>query len=342
MELRPDRLERQLAGEPLRPVYLVAGGEPLIVQECADAIRARAREEGYGEREVLDAEGSFDWNALTMGVASLSLFATRRLFDLRLPTGKPGKDGSEAIQAYCNNPPPDTVLLITAQDWSKSHAGKWSDAIARAGHVLPVWPVKPHELLEWLGKRLRQRGLVATPAAVAMLAERVEGNLLAAAQEIDKLALLSPGAQLDEDAMDRFVADSARFDVFKLVEAALAGDASRASRMLRALKAEGEQVPGLLPMLAMEVLRLGQLARVQADGGNVMNAMRDARIWESKQALYRRAIDRHPATRWEVFVGEAGRIDRIAKGRESGDAWLALERLLVTMAEPKARRLLAS
>jgi len=342
MELRPDRLERQLASEPLRPVYLVAGGEPLLVQEAADAIRARARAQGFNEREVLDAEGSFDWNALTMGVAALSLFATQRLFDLRLPTGKPGKDGSEAIQAYCANPPPDTVLLVTAQDWSKSHAGKWSEAIARAGHVVPVWPVKPHELLDWLGKRLHQRGLAASPAAVAMLAERVEGNLLAAAQEVDKLALLSPGTALDEDAMARFVADSARFDVFKLVESALAGDALRASRMLRALRAEGEQVPGLLPILAMEILRLGQLARVAADGGNVMSAMREARVWESKQALYRRAIDRHPAARWEIFVGEAGRIDRIAKGRDTGDAWLSLERLLVAMAEPKARRLLVS
>jgi DNA polymerase III subunit delta len=342
MELRPDRLERQLSSEPLRPVYLIAGGEPLLVQEAADAVRARARDEGYGEREVFDAEGSFDWDTLSMGLASLSLFSTRRLFDLRLPTGKPGKDGSAAIQAFCADPPPDTVLLITAQDWSKAHAGKWSEAIARVGHLVPVWPIKPHELGDWLGKRLRQRGLVATPAAVAMLAERVEGNLLAAAQEIDKLALLSPGAQLDEDAMARFVADSARFDVFKLVEAALAGDASRASRMLRALRAEGEQVPGLLPMLAMEVVRLSQLARVAAGGGNVMSAMRDARIWDSKQALYKRAIDRHPAARWELFVGEAGRVDRIAKGRESGDAWLAFERLLVTLAEPKARRLLVS
>ncbi|HMB55846.1 MAG TPA: DNA polymerase III subunit delta [Arenimonas sp.] len=342
MELRPDRFERQLAGEPLRPVYLIAGSEPLLVQECADALRAKARAEGFDEREVFDAEGSFDWNTLSMGMATLSLFATRRVFDLRLPTGKPGRDGAEAISAYCNNPPPDTVLLITAQDWSKSHAGKWSEAIARVGHVVPIWPVKPHELLEWLQKRLRLRGLVATPQATALLAERVEGNLLAAAQEIDKLALLAPGEQIDEAAMDRFVADSARFDVFKLVEAALAGDALRATRMLHALKAEGEQVPGLVPILAMEVLRLGQLARVQADGGNVMNAMREARIWENKQALYRRAIDRHPAPRWEVFVGETGRIDRIAKGRESGDAWLALERLLVAIAETRARRLLVS
>ena len=190
MELKPDRLERQLAGEPLRPVYLVAGGEPLLVQEAADAIRARAREEGYGEREVYDADNSFNWNTLTQGVASLSLFATRRLFDLRLPSGKPGKDGSEALREYCDKVPPDTVLLITAQEWSKAHAGKWSDAIAKVGHLVVVYPLKTHELGEWLQRRLRSRGLLATPDAVRRLADRVEGNLLAAAQEVDKLALL--------------------------------------------------------------------------------------------------------------------------------------------------------
>lgn len=347
MELRPDRLERQLAGETLKPVYLVAGSEPLLVLECADAIRRRAREEGYGEREVFDAEGSFDWNTLSMGLASLSLFATQRLFDLRLPTGKPGRDGSEAIQAYCQNPPPDTVLLIVAQDWSRAHAGKWSEAIAAAGHFVPVWPIKPHEQDEWLLKRLRSRGLAATPPALALLAERVEGNLLAAAQEIDKLALLlgSEGQPrkeaVDVAEMRALIADSSRFDVFGLIESALSGDVQRCVRMLHSLRREGEQVAGLMPMIARELLSVAALARVKDDGGNLAGAMREARIWESKQAMYRRAIDRHPASRWEAFVGEAGRIDRIAKGRETGDAWLGLERLLTAMADARARRLLA-
>jgi DNA polymerase-3 subunit delta len=321
---------------------LIAGGEPLIVQECADAVRAKARVEGYGEREVFDADSGFDWSALTLAMASLSLFCARRLFDLRLPTGKPGREGSEVIQTYCADPPPDTVLLVTAQEWSKAHAGKWSDAIGKQGHVVPVWPLKTHEQGEWLQKRLRSRGLSASPQAVRLLAERVEGNLLAAAQEIDKLALIAPGATLEVEEMERLVADSSRFDVFKLAEAALAGDAQRACRMLHSLRAEGDQVPGLLPMVAVELLKAGALARVQAEGGNMMNAMREARVWESKQALYRRAVDRHPVSRWEAFAAEVGRIDLIAKGRRAGDAWLALERLLVAVAEAKAWRLLAA
>ena len=342
MELKPDRFERQLASEPLRPVYLIAGGEPLIVQECADALRAQARLEGYNEREVLEAGKDFDWNELTMGIASLSLFASRRLFDLRLPTGRPDRDGSKAIIEYCENPPPETVLLITAQEWSLKHSGKWSEAVAKLGHVVTVWPIKPNELQGWLEKRLRSRGLGAEPAALNLLAERVEGNLLAAAQEVEKLALLSPGKRLDAAEMERLVADSARYDVFKLVEAALAGDCQRAVRMVNALRAEGEQVPGLLPILAMELLKVAGLARVASSGGNLMGAMRDARVWDSKQALYRRAIERHPASRWEAFVAEAGRIDLISKGRLGGDPWLALERLLTVIAEARARRLLAS
>jgi DNA polymerase-3 subunit delta len=345
MELRADRFDRQLAGEPLRPAYLIAGPEPLRVQEAADAVRARARAEGFSEREVFDVDASFDWNSLGQGVAALSLFASRRLFDLRLPTGKPGKEGSEAIREYCANPPPDTVLLVTALDWSKSHQGKWSEEIARVGHFLPLWPIKAHELPDWLERRLRSRGLVATAGAAQRLLDRIEGNLLAAAQEIDKLALLlgaAPGqapVTVDDARMEALVADSARFDVFGLAEAMLAGEPVRASRMLASLRAEGDQVAGLLPILSRELLILASLARVPP--GQLGSAMREARVWESRQATYRRALDRHPAARWEAFVAECGRIDRSAKGRGDDDPWRALERLLVAVAAPRAERLLA-
>lgn len=347
MELRPDRLERQLAGEPLRPVYLVAGAEPLLVQEAADAIRARAREEGFGEREIFDVEGSFDWNDVTVSLVSPSLFSPRRLIELRMPGPRPGVDGAKVIGEYCAHPPPDTVLLVVAQDWNKKMAGKWTEAIAAAGHLVPVWPLKPHELGEWLERRLRKRGLVATPDALKRLADRVEGNLLAAAQEVDKLALAigpasGPRAEpIDAAQMDRLVADSSRFDVFRLADTALAGDAARAVRMLAALRAEGDQVAGLMPIVAKEVLSLATLSRA-AERGGAAAAMRAAGIWESKQALYRRALERHPPSRWEAFAAECGRIDRTAKGRGDGDEWRLLERLLVAIADSRARVLLAS
>lgn len=342
MELRVDRLPQQLGAEPLRPAYLIAGSEPLRVLEAADAVRARAREQGYAEREVFDVDARFDWDRIHGGLAALSLFAQRRLFDLRLPSGRPGKDGAKLIAEYCADPAPDTVLLVTCGEWSRAHAGKWAEAIGRVGHYVPVWPLKPHELPDWLARRLRSRGVQADPAALARLVERVEGNLLAAAQEVDKLALLADGRRLDLQTMEALVADSARYDVFRLAEAALAGEGAKALRMLRGLRAEGEAVPALMGWIAGEMQRVAGFAGTVDRGGNLVAEFKAARVWEARQATYRRAIARHPARVWERLAIECGRVDRIAKGREQGDAWLVLERVLAAAAEPKARRLLAA
>ena len=350
MELKPERLVAQLGAEAPRAAYLVAGAEPLLVLEAADAIRARARECGYGEREVFDADGrDFDWNALDASFRAPSLFSAQRLIELRLPTGRPGKEGAEVIAGFCASAAqaakgggaPEIVLLVTAREWSRQHGGRWSEAIAALGHVVLAQPVRAHELEGWLESRMRQRGVRAERAAVQRLAERVQGNLLAAAQEVDKLALLAGEGTLDAARMEALVADAARFDVFRLVDAALAGQAAQATRMLAGLRAEGEAVPALMGMVVMELNRVAALARVQARGGNLGAEFKAQRVWDSKQAVYRRALSRHPAARWERFVVMAGAVDRIAKGRvrageEPADAWLALERLLVAVAEPRA------
>ncbi|RPE76981.1 DNA polymerase III subunit delta [Vulcaniibacterium tengchongense] len=344
MELKPEQLAAQLDAGPLRPAYLIAGPEPLRVLEAADAVRAAARRQGFAEREVFEAEGNQrepDWNALAASFRAPSLFASRRLIELRLPSGKPGKDGAEVIAEFCADPPQDATLLITAGEWSKQHGGKWSEAVARVGQVAIAWAVKPHELPDWIERRLRARGLRAGRDAVQRLADRVEGNLLAAAQEIDKLALLSDGGTLDVERMEALVADAARYDVFRVIDAAMNGQGAQVSRMLAGLRAEGEAVPGLLGMVVMELQRTAALARVAARGGNLASEFKAQRIWDSKQPMYRRALQRHEAARWETFVAEAGRVDRMAKGREAGDAWVALERLLLAVAEPRARRLLA-
>lgn len=345
MELTPERLSAQLAAEPLRPAYLIAGPEPLRVLEAADGLRAQARKQGYAEREVFEAEGNQrepDWDALHASLSAPSLFSARRLLELRLPTGKPGKQGAELIVGFCADPAPDVTLAVIAGEWSKSHAGKWSDAIGRIGHIAVAWAIKPHELSDWIERRLRARNLIADRDAVQSLAQRVEGNLLAAAQEIDKLALLSDGQPIDAARMDALVADAARFDVFRLVDAAMNGQAVLVSRMLAGLRAEGEAVPALLGMVAMEMQRAAALARVMARGGNLASEFKAQRIWDSKQAVYRRALQRHAAPRWEAFVAGAGRVDRIAKGRAAGDAWQALERLLLAVAEPRAVALLST
>lgn len=343
MELKPEQIAAR-ADEPLLPAYLIAGPEMLRVLEAADAVRAQARAQGIGEREVFDADGrDFDWNELDASFNAPSLFSARRLVEVRLPSGKPGKDGAEVISRFCANPPPDVVLLITAGEWSKAHHGKWADAIAQIGVIAVAWAIKPHELPGWIESRLRARGLRADRDAVQALAERVEGNLLAAAQEIDKLALLAQGGSLSAETMQSLVADAARYDVFRLTDAMLAGQGPQVSRMLAGLRAEGDVVAGLMPMVVKELLRTAHLARVQAAGGNLAAEMKSQGIWESKQAPFKRALQRHAAPqRWERFVAEASRIDRIAKGRAPGDAWVAMERLLLAVAEARAVRLLVA
>ncbi len=342
-ELSPEQLAGSVARGVLAPVYLVAGAETLRVLECADAIRAAAREQGYAEREVFEVEGrDVDWDGLEASLRAPSLFAARRLIEVRLPTSKPGKQGAEVIAGFCADPPPDICLLVTGGEWSRKHGGKWSEAIAAVGAIAVAWPVKPHELQGWVEGRLRRRGVRADAGAVQLLVERVEGNLLAAAQEIDKLALLATDGTLDAARMQALVADAARYDVFRLVDAALNGQGAQAVRMLAGLRAEGEAVPALMGMVVMELQRTAALARVKARGGNLGAEFKAQRIWDAKEAAYRRALERHPATRWERFVAAAGEVDRVAKGRGAGDEWLLLERLLLAVADARAVPLLAA
>ena len=340
----PERMAALPDDGTLHPVYLIAGPEMLRVLEAADAVRRRARAQGIGERAVFDADGrDFDWGMLEATFNAPSLFSARRLVEVRLPTGKPGKDGIEIISSFCADPPPDVILLITAGEWSKAHHGKWTEAVSRIGMISIAWAIKPHELAGWVESRLRMKGLSADRDAVHILVERVEGNLLAAAQEIDKLVLLAGGGTLDAATMQSLVADAARYDVFRLTDAVLDGQAAQVSRMLAGLRAEGDVVAGLMPMVIRELLRTAALARAQARGANLGAEMKSQGIWEARQAPFKRALQRHPnPARWDRFVAEASRIDRIAKGRADGDAWVAMERLLLAIAEARAVRLLVA
>jgi DNA polymerase-3 subunit delta len=253
-----------------------------------------------------------------------------------LPTGKPGKEGAALIEKFCAAPVPDVLFLVTAAEWSGKHDAAWSRAIAKTGNVVVLWPPRPHELPGWIARRLKSHGVDASAEAAALLAERIEGNLLAAAQEVDKLVLLQHGGRIDLEQMQALVADSARYDVFRLTDTALAGDTAHALRMLAGLRGEGEQVVPLLSWLATQVQLLARLAALQEDGGNLAQAMNQARLWESKQAVFKRALGRGSAAHFERLVSDCARIDRISKGRASGDAWVELERLVVGIARPGA------
>jgi len=338
MPLAPAQWQKALAADRLAPVYLLAG-EELLVLEAADALRAQAKKLGYAEREVLEVEQRFDWDDLARAAAGMSLFATRRLIDLRLPTGRPGVEGAKAITEFCANPPPDVTLLITAMEWSSKHDGAWSKKLDVAGVMVVFNAPRPNEWAAWIGARLASRGLAATPDAAALLAERVEGNLLAAAQEVDKLLVLRAGdtARIDADTMESLVADSARFDVFKLTDAALAGEGGRALRILAGLRGEGDELIALMGWL---VNQLQQTLRL-ANAPDFAAQARAERLWPAREQLFRKALRRAPREHWLACLARAARIDRIAKGRETGDAWREAERLIAAIAEPRAARSLA-
>ena len=337
MSLSLSQLRQQLAGDVLKPVYFLAGDEHLLLIEASDALRARARELGYLEREILDAESGFDWDDLARAASGLSLFASRKLIDLRVPTGKPNKDGAAAIIGNCQRPPPDSVLLSTSSQWSKQHHAAWVDAVEAAGVFVPIAPLRPDDLPAWIGQRMAARGIRAGRDAIDVLAQRSEGNLLAAAQEIDKLALLAGDRLLDAATLEDLVADSARYDAFKLTDAALAGDAARALRIAAGLRAEGEQVPGLMGLLLYQLQLLVRLAAAP----NPAQAFRSERIYPAREGVYRKALQRGGLAHWEQCLAQAARIDRISKGRGAGDAWVELERLLAAMALPRSSHLLA-
>jgi DNA polymerase-3 subunit delta len=346
MALNAAQFERHLATGELNSAYLLAGEEHLLVLEAADALRAKARAQGYDERVVLESgDTGFEWHELANAGAALSLFATRRLLDLRVPTGRPGKEGGEAIVAYCASPPPDTILLVTANTWSKQHDAAWSAAIEEIGVAATFWPLKGNEMPAWLAARASKRGVELTNEAVELLAERMEGNLLAAAQEIDKLALLAGGAtarRIDAEVLEQIVSDSARFDVFQLADAALMGDSARALRIAAALRAEGDAVPGLVPWLSTQLNIALRLAVAVEQGASIDTALRNERVWpQARLGIFRAALGRARANYWEAMLAQLAHVERVGKGRAGGDAWRELERLLAMVAQPRAAKSLA-
>lgn len=336
MKLNPAQLAKHLHAA-LGPVYVVSGDEHLLCQEAADTIRAATRKQGFSEREVFNADASFDWNTLLQASASLSLFADKRLLELRVPSGKPGDKGAAALLQYLARPAPDTVLLITLPKLDASaQKTKWAKALIGDAQTqfIQLWPIEASQLPSWIRQRLTQAGLSASTAAIELIAARVEGNLLAAAQEIEKLKLLATGGQIDVDTVQAAVADSARFDVFGLIDAALNGEAAHTLRMLEGLRSEGVETAVILWALAREVRLLASLAQQCRSGVPLDKAFSQARppVWDKRRPLVSKALQRRTAAGWNQLLLDAQRIDAQIKGQAAGDVWIALSRLSLQIA----------
>lgn len=332
MRLRAEQLPRHL-GETVAPVYLLSGDEPLLLNEAADAIRKAAHAAGHDNREVMQAGSGFDWNALLTEAASLSLFAGKKLIDLRIPSGKPGREGGKVLIEYCADPPPDTVLLLILPKIDRQQlASKWFKAIERVGVTVQVWPVEHTQLPRWIEQRLRQAGIQPSRDAVQLLAERVEGNLLAANQEIEKLLLLHGEGPLDAGALTDAVADSARYDVFDLADAALNGELARCLHILEGLQGEDIAAPVVLWALHRTISQLAGLAVASAQGRNIDQAMTKAGVWDKRKPLLRRAVTRLKPAQWLALLNDCQAADAAAKGADPRDPWLLFEQIVSRIA----------
>jgi DNA polymerase-3 subunit delta len=337
MRLKAEQLNTHLSQGPLAPVYLISGDEPLLVQEANDQIRSAAKVQGYTERELLHAESGFDWNIVLTEANSLSLFSEKKVLEIRIPNGKPGDKGSKTLQEYIANPNDDTlIVIITPKLDGSATRSKWVKAIESAGVFIQLWPVSANQLPQWINQRLHQAGIQANRQAVSILAERVEGNLLAAVQEIEKLKLLAPDGEVDADTMSTIVADSARFSVFSLVDKALEGEAQSACRTLRGLRDEGTEATIILWALTRELRTLLKASDALAAGDHLDWALKNLGVWEKRKALFKHAIRRLSVPQLRQMLKLAGGIDRAIKGMRTARPWDDITTLVLMLCGTQA------
>ncbi|WP_074867175.1 DNA polymerase III subunit delta [Atopomonas hussainii] len=342
MKLNANQLNRHLQGE-LLPMYVVSSDDPLQSQETCDAIRQQARQQGFAEREVFHVDNQhFDWTQVLEAGNSLSLFADKRLMELRLNTGKPGDAGAKALLTLIERPPQDTLLLLILPKLDGTTArSKWAKVLQDSAHCgfIQLWPIDASQLPSWISQRLAQSGLSANPEAIEVLCHRVEGNLLAAAQEVEKLKLLAEGNSITLDTVQASVGDSARYDVFGLIDALLTGDAEHVLRMLQGLRGEGVEPPVLLWALSRELRTLANLAQLTSQGTPFDRACSQMKppIWDKRKPLVSRALNRLSSSRWTALLQDAQHIDAQIKGQAAGDPWLLITQVCLQMCGQKLK-----
>ena len=332
MKLTSEDLPRQL-DKGLAPLYVIHGEALLLAIEAADAVRAAARTAGYTEREVLTVEPGFKWPELKNCAQSMSLFSEKKLVELRIPSGKPGVEGTQALQEYSGELNSDIVSLITLPRLDRStQKSKWFSSLEERGVIITAEDIARHALPSWINGRLKRQEQSADADTLNFLADRVEGNLLAAWQEIQKLALLFPAGHLSFEQVKDAVMNVARYDVFKLSEAMLIGDAARFARILDGLRAEGTATTLILWALTEDIRTMGKVLYAMKNSGGISTALREARVWGARQKQMERAIRRFSPVVIGRALRQAAYVDRVAKGLRRGDIWDELLHLGVRFA----------
>ncbi|MES2624874.1 MAG: DNA polymerase III subunit delta [Pseudomonadota bacterium] len=335
MIIKPEQLSARLK-QGSHALIWISGDESLLVQEACDVVREFARNQGFGEREVMDAGANFNWTQLLTAGSSLSLFAERKLIDLRLHTAKLEEEARSTLEAYLENPNPDYLLLLTTAKIDKaSQSTKWFKNLEAKALFCQVWPISEQQLPQWIRQRLSQHGLTADQDAVQILADRVEGNLLAAAQEIEKLLLQTNEKHLDIKTVMAAVADSSRYNVFDLIEASLAGNSSRALKILTHLQAEGEECLMLVSMLVKEIRSLASMLDEIDQGQNMHAVMQNHRVWSNRVQLVAGALQKHNQSSLQMLLDKARIVDQSVKGLLDKKPWDELANLVLGLSNTR-------
>ena len=336
MKIYANQLETQLS-QGLQPCYLIVGDEPLQLKEAVDSIRKKAQSEGFTERDVLHVDKKFKWEMLFASMGTMSLFAEKKIMELHLPTGKPGAAGSKAIVQFVENLPLDICLIIQCEQWTAaSDKTKWVKTIEKMGTFMRVYMPKPQEFGQWLRNRCNKIGLNVENDTIVLLAIRLEGNLLAANQELEKLKMRFSSQTITARDVAGLVADNARFDVFRLTDALLENNLARVLRMLRALKQNNTAIVVVHWAIERQVRMLLHFSYFKSKGQRIGPAdYRKQGIWQNQQAAIQSALNRHTATKLEELLSGIALLDRVIKGQQAtGDAWLMLEQWIVKYCYP--------
>jgi DNA polymerase-3 subunit delta len=334
MRLKAEQLTGHLQ-QDLLPAYLIFGDEQMLVEEASDLVRQQARKLGANERQVWHVEGRFDWSQLQWQEQTMSLFASRRLLEIRLPSGAPGKEGGEALRKFAENPPQDTTLLIiSGKIDNRSQKSKWFTELDRIGATTPIWPVDLVSLPRWIQQRFQQRALNVDQQVAALIAERVEGNLFAAAQEVEKLLLLSVDGKIDEQLVLESVADNARFEAFGLMDTVFLGQVAKIPRMIGRLRAEGLDILAIFSAVSWSLHRAVDMAFQLKQGQQIAQVFSSQKppVWQKSQSMMRQALMRHDYTQWHTFLQQMAEVDQAAKGSIQSCPWILLENLCMQVA----------
>ena len=337
MRVYPEKLQGQLQ-QQLLPVYLISGDETLLVQECCDQVRQAARTAGCTEREVIEVGPRFKWDEIMHSASSMSLFAERKLVELRIPSGKPGAEGSKALCEYLelSSGGDDILLVVSGKIDKQSTNSKWYKALDQAGATIQIWPVEARDLPRWLSQRVGAAGMTIDQEALQLLCDRVEGNLLAAVQEVEKLKLLATDGSITAQTVTSAVSTNARYSLFDMTDHALRGNAADSLKMLHGLRGEGTEPPVALWALLREIRTLHQASQACDQGQSAQQALASLRVWKNRMSLMQGALARHTRRSLDDLLEQASRVDGSIKGYADGSPWDNLETLILGLAAQPA------